>query len=220
MQQLKKPFFITIEGGEGVGKSYFISHLSKFLKKQRFEHLLTREPGGTKIAERLRSLFNDPVTHEESFTPEAEFLIISAARAQHIKNAIIPAMNNNLWILCDRFVDSSFVYQSTVGGLPSDFIERVTEQCTFGIEPDITFLLDCDLDLASKRMMDRSLSTTSNQEKTRYDKKSKTFHEKVRKGFLARAEQEPERIKIIDSSLPIETIINQVADHIKKKFNL
>lgn len=220
MKQLKKPFFITIEGGEGVGKSYFISHLSNFLKKQGFEHLLTREPGGTKIAEKLRSLFNDPVTHEEDFTPEAEFLIISAARAQHVKNAIIPAMNNNLSILCDRFVDSSFVYQSMVGGLPSDFIERVTDQCTFNLEPEITFLLDCDLELASKRMMDRSLNPTTTQAKTRYDKKSKLFHEKVRRGFLTRAEQEPGRIKIINSSLPIETMIKEAANHIKKKFDL
>lgn len=220
MKQIKKTFFITVEGGEGVGKSYFLKHLSEAFEKQGLKHILTREPGGTSIAENLRALFNDPIAREESFTAQAEFLIISAARAQHVKNLIQPTLEKQNSVICDRFTDSSFVYQGFVGGLSKKFIKQVTDECTFGLEPDLTFLLDCHLDLAFERMKKRTNSPVDSSESTRYDQKERDFHLKVKEGFLTRAKENPERIKVINSSQSIDLMIEEALNFLKKKFPL
>ena len=167
--------FITIEGGEGVGKSFFIKYLSESLKQQGFDHILTREPGGTKLAEKLRALLSDPITAEEELCMEAELLIISAARAQHVQHKILPSLSSGVSVLCDRFADSSFVYQGKLGGLTEDFIENITNKCTKGLQPDLTFLLDCPLELSQERMQGR---TNDGTEVTKYDQKTCLFTKK------------------------------------------
>lgn len=217
MKPLAKSLFITVEGGEGVGKSFFIKKLSEALNSQDFTHKLTREPGGTKIAEKLRNLFAESAACGEPLTIEAEFLMISAARAQHVEQLIRPSLNKATSILCDRFADSSFVYQGALGGLSSDFIARVTEKCTHSLEPDLTFLLDCPLELAVQRMNKRSSDENSKGAISHYDQKGTEFHKRVREAFLKLAKQNSERIVTLDSSVSVDKLVAKAISHIEKR---
>lgn len=219
MKKQKKSFFITVEGGEGVGKSSFVSKLSQELSDHAIKHLVTREPGGTLIAEKLRDIFNDPNV-SEFFTTEAEFLIVSAARAQHVKNVIKPALEAQKLVVCDRFVDSSSVYQGAIGGLPRDFMDHVSSSCLFGVDVDLTFLLDCEPTLALSRVNQRVIADESGQKETRYDKKALDFHRKVREAFCSLAQKEPHRIKVLDSSLEVEELVSRAMLCLRERFLL
>ena len=214
MKRQKEFFFATVEGGEGVGKSSFIKKLSEALLSLSVDHTLTREPGGSLIAEKLREIFNDP-NPGEILTIEAEFLLVSAARAQHVKNLIQPQLASKKSILCDRFIDSSRVYQGTIGGLTSRFIEEVSEACSFSLKPNITFLLDCDPVVSMARLDKRELESQGLDKKTRYDQKAFDFHKKVRDGFLELAKVFPERIKVLDASKNTDQIVADAVEHLK-----
>ena len=205
MKRQEKTFFVTVEGGEGAGKSLFIKKLSAALAKCSVEHITTREPGGTIIAEKLRDIFHEAPASEE-FTTEAEFFIVSAARAQHVKNKII----------CDRFVDSSSVYQGTLGGLSKSLMESVSMSCLFGVQIDVTFLLDCDPAIGLARVEERVQISGNSSDKTRFDAKPLEYHKKIREAFLALAQKEPSRFKILDSNKSPDKLVEEAIQHLER----
>lgn len=199
---MAKGLFLTIEGGEGVGKSSFLDLFSKELRKSGKPFSITREPGGTPIADAIRSVFSKGDQFEE-FTPEGEFLLVSAARSQHVWNRILPDLRSGKWVLCDRFADSSRVYQGILKGLDSSFLEAVIQKSTYGLAPDITFLLDCEVALSQARVAERGMM------ESRYDLAHIEVHESLRKGFLQVAKMFPDRVKILDASRPTHESVKE-----------
>jgi dTMP kinase len=197
-----KGLFLTIEGGEGVGKSSFLKLLSEELRKSGKAFSMTREPGGTRIADAIRDVFSKGDELEE-FTTEGEFLLVSAARAQHVRNRILPDLESGKWVLCDRFADSSRVYQGILKGLDASFLEMVIQKSTYGLVPDITFLLDCDVTISQARVAERGLL------ESRYDLAHIDVHETLRKGFLQVAQMFPDRVKILDASRPTDESVKE-----------
>lgn len=218
----KKGRFITIEGGEGVGKSLFLSHFVPKLSNLGVSVVSTREPGGTTVAENLRKIFSVP-PKDESLLVETELFVISAARAQHVKHKIIPSLTQGHWVVCDRFADSTRIYQGFVGGLADSFIEDVIKHSTFGLEPDLTFILDCDVNIALTRLKARDNSQKAASKEVqdgagRYDEAKLSLHKNLRKGFQVLQEKFPQRIVILDGSKEIQTVVAQAIQIVKDRF--
>ncbi|MBO2945921.1 dTMP kinase [Paenibacillus sp. F411] len=191
----RKPMFITIEGGEGSGKTTMVGRLAAYFQNHSIPYLITREPGGIEIAEKIRSLILDP-SHTE-MDARTEALLYAAARRQHLVEKVEPALANGLTVLCDRFVDSSLVYQGLGRGIGMEEVWRLNQ---FAIEdrmPDLTLLLDLDPETGLSR-----IAANEEREYNRLDMESLEFHRKVREGYRQVAQRDPERIRIIDASRP------------------
>lgn len=196
--------FITVEGIEGVGKSTNIEFLSSLIEAKGLSVVRTREPGGTPIAERIRALL---LEHgEETMTDIAELLLFFAARSLHIHNAIKPALQTGQWVVCDRFTDASRAYQGSGRGFNPDTINTLADWVQEGLQPDLTILLDAPAEIGMDRAGRRGAADRLEIEKTE-------FYARVREGYLALAESEPERFAIIDASQTLDDV--QAA--IKKK---
>ncbi len=196
--------FITVEGIEGVGKSTNIDFLSSLIEAKGLSVVSTREPGGTPIAERIRALL---LEHgEETMTDIAELLLFFAARSLHIHNAIKPALQTGQWVVCDRFTDASRAYQGSGRGFNQDTINTLADWVQEGLQPDLTILLDAPAEIGMDRAGRRGAADRLEIEKTE-------FYARVREGYLALAESEPERFAIIDASQTLDDV--QAA--IKKK---
>ena len=194
--------FITFEGGEGCGKSTQIRLLADRLRAAGKEVLLTREPGGTALAEKIRSL-----VREESDDPpnsRAETLLFIASRAQVVENVIRPALASGTWVLCDRFADSTFAYQGYGRGLDLDELKRINSFATGGLEPDMTILLNVSPEVSAKRMRAREAAT--NTDADRMEKAGDGFHTRLRQGFLELAAAEPERFAVIQADGSVEEV--------------
>jgi dTMP kinase len=215
---MKQSRFVTLEGGEGVGKSTLMTGLSQWLKNRGITVIHTREPGGTPIADAIRQLFKSPPTGD-TITAEAEALLVSAARVQHVANVIKPALDSGTWVICDRFVDSTRVYQGLFGGVPLNDLEWLIKFSTVGIEPDLTFLLDCDVELSSRRIGGRSKETTPDSTE-RYDHADHRVHDKLRDGFRKVAGFYPARFFILDASLPPEQVLAQACSELERRWGL
>lgn len=184
--------FITFEGGEGVGKSTNIEFCKQLLEQQGFEVVVTREPGGTEIAEIIREqLLKKP--HAERMSDVAELLLVFAARAQHIEALIKPALERGCWVLCDRFTDSTIAYQGYGRGLGLELIEQLKGFAQMGVEPDKTFLLDAAIEVGMGRAQARGPAD-------RFEIEQLDFFSRVREGFLAIAKREPRRVQIINAA--------------------
>lgn len=183
---MKQGLFITFEGPEGSGKTTHSKLLVEFLKNRGYKVLHTREPGGTFISEKIRRILLDP--KNKKMDAVCEMLLYMAARAQIIKEKILPALEKGDIVICDRFIDATIAYQGYGGGLEVKIIKNIGKLVTKGIWPDLTFLLDID----AKKGLSRAGSN-----KDRIEKKSLSYHKKVRKGYLTIAENEPERVKIV-----------------------
>ncbi len=188
--------FLTLEGGEGVGKSTLIALLSKWLAEQNIQHELCREPGGTYAGEQVRAIFN---SSQEALTPQTELFLISASRAMLCHTKIKPLLEAGVWILSDRFYDSTRVYQGTLGNLSREFIDQVIEHATQGLTPNLTFLLDCPAEVNFARLANRS----SKDGAMRYDQADLEQHRLIRQAFLELSREEPKRFVIIDGTLPL-----------------
>lgn len=200
--------FITIEGGEGVGKSVFIHRLEQTLKQtDQRPNLITREPGGTQLAEQIRALVLSQIP-SEAWTIEAEFCMMSAARAQHFHHRILPHLQQGHRVICDRFADSSRVYQGIIGGLDLDFIHQVTQNICHQKEPDITLILDCDPEISVARTRERC------HQQNRYDERSFQFHSQVRAGYLKIQQLFPHRCYLLDASVAPQEIVEQALPYI------
>jgi dTMP kinase len=195
--------FITFEGGEGAGKSTQIKLLAEHLMSLGRKVVLTREPGGTAMAESIRNLLvnGDP----GSLSSMAEALLNSAARDSHLREVIRPALAHGDVVLCDRFMDSTRVYQGIAGDCPMALIDALQTQVVGETVPDLTFVFDLDPGVGLLRAKQRAQGGED-----RYERKEMAFHEKVRDGFLAVARDEMERCVVIDASLDVDVVCNAV----------
>ena len=195
--------FITFEGGEGVGKSTNIQFVEQLLKQQGIQVIVTREPGGTDIAEIIREELLKKA-HQEPLSDTAELLLMFAARAQHIEQKIRPALQQGIWVLCDRFTDSTIAYQGYARGLPLAEIETLKSIAQHGLEPDATFWLDAPIEVGMARAKNRGPAD-------RFEVEAMTFFEKVRQGFSELANKHPERIVKVDASKALDEVQAQLA---------
>jgi dTMP kinase len=192
-----KGIFISFEGIEGTGKSSQAKLLQQSLVGLGYEVILTEEPGGTLISLRIREILLS-VDHS-NMKPLTELLLYNAARAQHIEEVILPALNRGSVVITDRFTDSTFAYQGYGRGIDPDLLESIDKIATNGLRPDITILLDLDVETGLKR--NRRINKTD-----RLELEDVEFHERVRKGYHELAAKEPERIKALDASVGIEEL--------------
>ena len=188
--------FITFEGGEGCGKSTQVRRLAAALESAGIEVVLTREPGGTRLAELVRGLLKDE--REDPPCDRSELLLFLAARAQLVKNVIRPALAAGKWVVSDRFSDSTFAYQGYGRGLPLDVIRLANDFACDGLKPDLTLLLDVDAATAARRMRGREAATATTAD--RIEQAGDAFHARLAQGFQELAAAEPERIRRIDAS--------------------
>jgi dTMP kinase len=205
MTLVSHPRFITLEGGEGAGKSTAIAALRDALEALGDDVVCSREPGGTPLAEEIRGLLLEP--HHEAATPQAELLLMFAARAQHVRATILPALQRGAWVICDRFTDSSFAYQGGGRGLAVEFIAELERQVV-GIAPAMTLLLDIDVHEGRVRTHTRDLWPD------RIEREQEDFFARARGVFLARAAAEPGRFRVIDGSRPRDEVAAEAVAHV------
>ncbi|MEM6781381.1 MAG: dTMP kinase [Pseudomonadota bacterium] len=195
-------FFITFEGGEGVGKTTQIKHLSERLEKQGHDTVQTREPGGTPHAESIRNLLGDTELGP-TWDNESELFMFSAARSMHVKDIIQPALNSGKIVVCDRYTDSTQVYQGIDQGLPDDLMQTAIRYGSKNIYPNLTFILDLPAEEGLRRVKERGI-------RDHYDEQDEDFYEKIRQGFLSIADKEPERCVIINAMRDEQTIASEI----------
>ena len=193
--------FITVEGGEGVGKSTNIAFLEQQLRERGVDLLVTREPGGSKLGEALRQLLLD--VSDESVAPMAELLMMFAARAQHIKTRIEPALAAGRWVLCDRFTDATYAYQCGGRGIARSAVAVLEELVQEQLRPDCTLLLDAPVSIGMARARERG-------QLDRFEQEELAFFERVRATYLDLAENSSGRYRIIDASAPLEAVQQQL----------
>ena len=194
---------ITLEGVDGAGKSTHVAFIADRLRAQGREVLLTREPGGTPLAEKLRAL-----VLAEPMEPVVETLLMFAARADHVQRVIRPALETGTWVVCDRFTDATAAYQGAGKGVSLELIQRLAEATHPGLRPDRTVVFDCPYEIARQRL-DRS-----GRQLDRFESEDRSFFDRVRQAYLARAEVEPGRMRVIDASMPMATVQERLAEYI------
>lgn len=192
--------FLSFEGVDGAGKSTQLELLLEYLKGKRIDFIFTREPGGTPLGEQIREILLDPKNAGMSIITEA--LLFAAIRTEHVNRVIRPALEAGKVVICDRFVDSSLVYQGLAGGLPLDFIQQINEMATGALKPHRTIVLDIDPNLALQRK--------SPGMEDRIEQKSLRYHQLVREGYQELAKAEPRRIKIVDASGSVDEVQRQI----------
>lgn len=193
--------FITLEGVEGVGKSTNLAHVKSRLESAGLNVVVTREPGGTAMAEEIRALLLQP--RSESVAEMAELLLMFAARAQHLHALIKPALKAGDWVLCDRFTDATFAYQGGGRGVSFEWIATLESMVQQSLRPDLTLLLDLPVEIGLERARQRSALD-------RFEAEQQHFFEQVRRVYLLRAELEPERFAIIDATPAIDQVQAQI----------
>lgn len=190
--------FITLEGIEGSGKTTQASHIVQSLQEQGFDCVSTREPGGTRIGEKIRTILLDP--ESKDIDPLTELLLYTADRAQHIKEFISPNLSAGKIVLCDRYYDATVVYQGFARGLDIGLIQQLHRLIFSDLKPDITILLDLPPEVGLARAWKQIKNGTRTDIETRFEKETIAFHEKVRSGYLELAQLEPERFRVIDAA--------------------
>lgn len=208
--------FISVEGGEGVGKSSFIEALTERLGAKGLDVVGTREPGGTPTAQAIRQIFMSP-PGDDPLDVKAELFLVSAARCQHLQKLIKPSLKKGSWVICDRFHDSTRVYQGVGGGVPEEELETLIDLSVGDSHPDLTFLLDCDVQVAMERVAGRAESEESGN---RYDEASASFYKTLRDGFLTMARRFPDRIVVLDASQTKDHVLGQALEELERRFGL
>ncbi len=201
--------FITFEGPEGAGKTTQIHLLERFLTGKGIRVVCTREPGGTPLAEELRKILKHFQNASEEITPVAELLLVNAARAQHVRNFIAPALADGAWVLCDRFADSTLAYQGGGRGVDESLVRATNAAAEGECVPDRTLLLDLAVEEGRQRTAER-ISTAGNFD--RFEREDPAFHRRVRENFLKLVSLEPDRVKRIDASGTPEEVYARVAE--------
>lgn len=199
-------FFITFEGGEGAGKSTQIARLAKKLREKRYDVLVTREPGGSPGAEAIRAVLLSGAA--EPMGARMEALLFAAARADHVSQVIRPALDRGAIVLCDRFLDSSRVYQGVTGKLDPEFMSELERVTVDGAMPDLTLIFDLDPEVGLRRATVRRGAQTAD----RFEKETLEVHRTRREAFLAIAAAEPERCVVIDAGQNVESVEDDVTD--------
>jgi dTMP kinase len=202
-----KGIFLTFEGIEGVGKSTQIAKLYDYLSVD-YPVIQVREPGGTKIGMEIRKILLDP-SIQEPFSMFAELFLYAASRAQLMEQVILPALEEGKIVLCDRFIDSTIAYQAYGAGVPLPDVLQINQQAIRNYFPNRTYLLDLPISISQERLAARSKG------KDRMEQKSEEFHTRVRNGYLALAEENKERIKLIDATRSKKSIFKEILQDIK-----
>lgn len=202
---MRRGKFITLEGGEGVGKSTNLRFITDWLKEQGIKFVQTREPGGTPLAEELRELLLS--NREEAVDPTAELLMVFAARAQHLARVIQPALDRGEWVICDRFTDATYAYQGGGRELDRGLIAQLEQTVQGDLRPDRVLLLDLDPEIG----LARAASTGAAD---RFESEQRHFFERVRAAYLQRADADPARYAIIDASKSIDQVQQQLASEL------
>jgi len=202
--------FITLEGGEGCGKTTNIKFIEQFLVAQGISIVITREPGGTALAENIRQLLLDK--QQEAIAEETELLMMFAARAQHIKHVIRPALAQGKWVLCDRFTDSSYAYQGGGRNMDNKAIAWLEDFSQQQIRPDLTLLLDVPVEVGMSRAKQRGALD-------RFELEKMEFFNRVRDCFLEIAEQQSDRVKLIDATQDLSQVQNNIIEILQTFIN-
>ncbi len=195
---MKRGLFITFEGADGCGKTTQMKLLAEYLEKQGIPYLLTREPGGKGLGEKVREIL---LNYDGEVSDRCESFLFLADRAQNIDIIVTPAVEEGKIVLCDRHIDSTVAYQGYGRGLDINRINMLNDIATNGKKPDLTFVFDIDVETSMKRV---------GQEKDRMESAGREFHNRVRNGYLELAKQEPQRIKVIDATKSIDEIHKEV----------
>jgi dTMP kinase len=203
--------FITLEGVEGVGKTTNLAFIKDYLEQHNIAVVVTREPGGTKLAEKIRQLLLDKKS--EAISEQAELLMMFAARAQHIKHVIEPALAQGQWVLCDRFTDATYAYQGGGRGMKISTIKQLEDLVQGSLRPDLTLLLDAPVEIGMARVRDRGALD-------RFELEKISFFESVRRAYLLQAELNPERIKLIKANQALINVQRAITDIIRTSLGL
>ncbi|HDQ04395.1 MAG TPA: dTMP kinase [Deltaproteobacteria bacterium] len=210
--------FITFEGIEGSGKSTQISLAAEYLNKNNVPHLVTSEPSGTDIGRKIGDiLFNRGNNH---LSAEAELLLFCAARAQHVREVIIPALKGDNVVLCDRFSDATCAYQGAGRGLNSEHIKIINDYSAMNLKPDLTLLFDLPVEIGLKRAIKRNDSLKDSSFSDRFEREDIEFHSRVREAYLYIYKREPQRLRIIDATRDIEKVQDEVRGHLMSILNM
>jgi dTMP kinase len=208
--------FISFEGGDGCGKTTQVKLLERHLVATGRRCLSTREPGGTRLGKMIREALLE--VGKEQISSPTELLLYLADRAHHVQEVIGPALRGGTLVLCDRFIDSTVAYQGYGRGIDIDFLKLLNETASLGTTPDLTFLLDCPVDVALSRA-DRRLALLpfGQAQPDRFEREERLFHEKVRAGFLAIAAAEPQRIHVVDAARSPREIHEDIKGVVERK---
>jgi dTMP kinase len=193
--------FITLEGGEGAGKTTCLKHIEQRIKEAGIALCVTREPGGTRTGEKIREILLDRGNFD--IHDETELMLMFAARAQHLNELIRPTLASDTWVLCDRFTDATYAYQGGGRGISKERIAELEQWVQQGLKPDLTLLLDLPVEVGLERAGQRSTPD-------RFESENIAFMERMRSSYLDIASREPDRVKIIDSSQILESVLSQI----------
>lgn len=202
--------FITLEGIEGSGKTTQAKYIANFLQNRGIDCVLTREPGGTRIGKKIRSILLDP--ESKDMNPLTELLLYNADRAQHIKELISPSLSAGKTVICDRYYDATWVYQGFTRGLDISLVNQLHQLVFKGLKPDITFLLDLTPQLGLSRAWKQIENGARIEAETRFEEEALAFHKNVRLGYLELAQNEPERFRIIDAARDEQTVKEAISN--------
>ncbi len=211
-EELTPGRFITFEGGEGAGKSTQVKLLIEDLARAKVRAKATREPGGAPGAEAIRRLLVEG--EPDRWDPVSEALLATAARRAHLQATIWPTLEQGIWVICDRFADSTMAYQGYGGGVPAADLAALYRIVADDFAPDLTFILDLPVELGLERAGQRSGS------ETRFERMDRAFHERLRQGFLAIARNEPQRCVVIDATAAVDTVQSAVRAAILSRLGL
>lgn len=206
----REGYFITLEGGEGSGKTTIIGRLAAYFQSRSLPYMITREPGGIEIAEKIRSVILDPA--HTAMDARTEALLYAASRSQHLAEKVEPALKEGLLVLCDRFVDSSLVYQGYARGLGMERVRAINDFATGGRTPDLTFYLDIEPEVGLAR-----IAANGEREFNRLDRENLDFHRKVREAYRLLADAEPTRIVTIDAGRPLHVVERELVETLEKR---
>lgn len=200
--------FVTFEGGEGSGKTTQIGLAVEWLKGRGIPVLATAEPGGTPLGRKIREILLN--RGPSAISAETELLLFAAARAQHVRETILPALEKGQWVLCDRFADATLAYQGFGRGIDMAFIRALNAFSSLSVKPDLTLLIDLDVKTGLDRAGRRTAGVRPEEAEDRFEQEDRAFHDRIREGYQSLAAEEPQRFRIIDGAATIEAIHSQI----------